>query len=518
MKPFVSYAQNFEDVLLWRALGHVQDGFFIDVGANSPVVDSVSLAFYEHGWRGLNVEPSLAYFNELQAQRPRDINLHAALAAEPGLLKFHDIADTGLSTLREDVARQHADAGFAVSEDWVSVVTLDDVLARVPQADIHWMKIDVEGAEREVLAGWKQSPVRPWVVIVEGVEPTTHAPSHQEWEAGLLAKGYQFACFDGLNRYYVSAQQLQLLPAFAVPPNVFDKFILSGTATSTFTSMLSFKLSEADARLQQAQQDQQALQQAHQTEQAQWQSLQQQASSEQEAARNAWHVRETELSAVISTLQDERRSLGDALLANERHHVQEKNALHGRLIEALSQQRGLQQERDVAQQMVNQQLHQLAQGAAEVESLHRGHESVLQELRAAAALLEHREQAVLQAQARNQELLASASWRVTAPLRMLISLARRNRRAAAQYFHESLRHLAQVPLARRIAQSMIPTGSRLHRALAARVAAGETVAVLAPAPPIWLATPPSMGGARGQMLERMNSRLGRQPQRTGAQA
>lgn len=510
MKPFISYAQNFEDVLLWRALGQVTDGFYIDIGANSPLVDSVSLAFYEHGWHGLNVEPSLAFLNELQAQRPRDINLHAAVAAQPGLLKFHDIADTGLSTLREDVARQHADAGFSVNEDWVTVVTLDDVLASVPQADVHWLKIDVEGAEQEVLEGWNSSPVRPWVVMIEGVDPTSHAPSHHAWEPALLAKGYRFVHFDGLNRYYLSERQAQLAPAFGVGPNVFDKFVLSGTATSTFAAMLTFKLDEGKAR-------EQALQQAHEGEQAQWQEQQAQAAAEQEAARNGWLAREAELSAIVSTLQDERRSLSDALLANERHHVQEKNALHARLIEALSLQRGLQQERDVAQQMVNQQLHQLAQSAAEVESLHKGHESLLQELRAASALLEHREQAVLQAQARNQELLHSASWRVTAPLRLLTSLLRGSRRDAARYFHESLRHLSQMPLARRLAERWIPVDSRLRRALSARLAM-TAPPMHATVVPHLLQAAASTGTARGQLLLRMNDRIRAQQYRSGSQA
>ncbi len=55
---FISYAQNFEDVMLWRALKHVENGFYVDVGAQDPVVDSVSLAFYEHGWRGVHIEPT----------------------------------------------------------------------------------------------------------------------------------------------------------------------------------------------------------------------------------------------------------------------------------------------------------------------------------------------------------------------------------------------------------------------------------------------------------------------------
>ena len=30
---FISYAQNFEDVMLWRALKHISEGFYIDIGA-----------------------------------------------------------------------------------------------------------------------------------------------------------------------------------------------------------------------------------------------------------------------------------------------------------------------------------------------------------------------------------------------------------------------------------------------------------------------------------------------------
>jgi hypothetical protein len=53
--PLISYAQNAEDVLLWRALGAVQDGFYIDVGANDPQEGSVTKLFYDAGWHGINV-------------------------------------------------------------------------------------------------------------------------------------------------------------------------------------------------------------------------------------------------------------------------------------------------------------------------------------------------------------------------------------------------------------------------------------------------------------------------------
>ena len=76
---FVSFAQNFEDVMLWRALKHVEHGFYIDVGAYSPRVDLVTQAFYERGWRGINIEPNADLHRQFLVARPRDINLNVAV-------------------------------------------------------------------------------------------------------------------------------------------------------------------------------------------------------------------------------------------------------------------------------------------------------------------------------------------------------------------------------------------------------------------------------------------------------
>ena len=93
---FLSYAQNFEDVMLWRALGLVQRGFYIDIGAQHPRVDSVSRAFYERGWRGVHVEPSEEYAKLLREDRPDDDVLQMAIAERDGVVEFFEIPQTGL--------------------------------------------------------------------------------------------------------------------------------------------------------------------------------------------------------------------------------------------------------------------------------------------------------------------------------------------------------------------------------------------------------------------------------------
>jgi hypothetical protein len=55
----ISFAQNFEDEMLWRALKQVNDGLYIDVGARPPDLDSVTRTFYDYGRRGINVEPNV---------------------------------------------------------------------------------------------------------------------------------------------------------------------------------------------------------------------------------------------------------------------------------------------------------------------------------------------------------------------------------------------------------------------------------------------------------------------------
>ena len=48
------------------------------------------------------------------------------------------------------------------------------------------------------------------------------------WEPLLLNAGYQFAWFDGLNRFYIANEEFErLMPLVALPPNVFDRFIRS---------------------------------------------------------------------------------------------------------------------------------------------------------------------------------------------------------------------------------------------------------------------------------------------------
>ncbi len=227
MSIFISYAQNHEDVMLWRALRQVESGFYIDVGAADPDEFSVTRAFYERGWHGINVEPEPTYAAALRAGRPRDLNLQLLLGAQPGRAVFQRIAGTGLSTLDAGIAAGHAKAGFAVAEPLdVEMKTLASVCEQHAPGTIHFLKIDVEGAEREVLLGADLRRHRPWIILVEATRPSSPERVSDRFEDLLFAADYRECWFDGLNTWYLAAEQdAALRGCFQVPPNVFDNFI-----------------------------------------------------------------------------------------------------------------------------------------------------------------------------------------------------------------------------------------------------------------------------------------------------
>ncbi|WP_459616159.1 FkbM family methyltransferase [Bordetella sp. 2513F-2] len=229
---FISYAQNFEDVMLRRALKHVEAGFYIDVGAAWPDEDSVTKAFYDCGWSGINVEPNPAFHALLQQQRPRDVNLPVAVGDHAGEVVMHFIGGTGLSSVDTDVIEAHRQSGWSAEQKTVRLQTLTDIWkAHVPAGqEVHFVKIDVEGLEAQVLRGHDWSSCRPWIVLVEATQPSTQTESHDEWEPILLQGGYDHVYADGLNRFYVAREHAGLAAAFRYPPNVFDQFVRASEA------------------------------------------------------------------------------------------------------------------------------------------------------------------------------------------------------------------------------------------------------------------------------------------------
>lgn len=400
----VSYAQNYEDIMLLRALGDVERGFYVDVGAQDPIVDSVTKLFYERGWRGINIEPVQHWFERLRQDRPEDVSLHLLVTDQPGTAVLHEVAGTGLSTMDDALAASHARAGREVVRHTLECATLDSILAKYGQTVIHFLKVDVEGAEELVLRGLSLQQHRPWILVIEACAPNSTVATHGAWEPTVLAAGYRFVYFDGLNRFYLAEEQASRAAAFAAPPNVLDDFIRFGD------------VAERDARIQQwrarsaeLSDHAERLQQLADARDAEVHALQSRVEE--------WSTRAAELSRHIQGLQH----LADARQA-------EVSSLQSRIAEWSARASELSDQAQHLQQLADgrqAQLIEATQNAAREIAIR---DAKLVDTK--AALLEAqtgRDMVEMELQRREEllaQILSSWSWRMTRPLRVLARLRR----------------------------------------------------------------------------------------------
>ena len=208
----LSYSQNLEDYHLSLAFAGQTTGTYVDIGAGHPIADNVSFWFYERGWQGIVVEPQAELAALYQRLRPRDVAVQGLVGRECGEIDFHVVDRLhGLSTTREDIAQKARAFGVDYRTLRMPVTTLARLCETHDLGAIDFLKIDVEGAEGEVLFGGDWERFRPKVIIAEAVTPMASEPSWQDWEPFLVARGYHFVLFDSLNRFYVAQEHPEIM-------------------------------------------------------------------------------------------------------------------------------------------------------------------------------------------------------------------------------------------------------------------------------------------------------------------
>jgi FkbM family methyltransferase len=420
----ISYAQNFEDVMLWRALRQVAKGFYIDVGANDPSVDSVTKLFYQNGWRGINIEPIATHYLALQNERPLDINLRCAVGSSHGQVEIWACDVRGWATLEPSVIDAHIANGIEGQYSTVLMTTLTAVCEQYAPPQIHYLKIDVEGFERSVLEGLDFERFRPWIVVVEATRPHSTVEVHESWEPLLLNANYSFVYADGLNRFYLAREQAELSGAFKYPPNFFDGFVRAPEMEGNiWAQTIVDRAAEAETHAADAQA--RALQAEARTTEAQTRTADAQARALQ-AEACALHAETLRLQAESLAADAQAHALQVEARASRAEALTlqaEARALHAEALTLQAEARSA----DAEAHSTDAQARALQ---AEARATHA--EALTLQAEALGADAEARN---LDREARISALLSSTSWRITRPLRWSMDLVHRFRQFPAAKSH-----------------------------------------------------------------------------------
>ncbi len=172
-------------------------GFYVDVGANDPVLDSQSQHLEALGWTGLLVEPDPDCCELLRKTRTGTV-VEMACSSPENAGKLLQLNRAGPHSTLED--KPIALGAVVRSTVAVRCDTLDTILQShsVP-VGFDFLSIDIEGHELAALSGFTFNKWRPRLVLME--DHVTHLDKHRL----MQRSNYQLLMRTGLNSWYVPA-------------------------------------------------------------------------------------------------------------------------------------------------------------------------------------------------------------------------------------------------------------------------------------------------------------------------
>ncbi len=189
----MSYSQYGEEDAILSAVGHIQSGKFLDIGAYHPTVFSNTRALYERGWSGVMLEPSPEPFLSLLKEYGKEPRIGLILAAvtlsEMHFSKFHATADA-VSTSDPANYEKWKDHADFTGEFWSAAVSLKEIEGLGP---FDFVDIDSEGTSVQIFIRVLEWSALPTCICVE------HDGEIEKVRGLAAAHGYRELYFNGTN-------------------------------------------------------------------------------------------------------------------------------------------------------------------------------------------------------------------------------------------------------------------------------------------------------------------------------
>jgi len=166
------WSQDGEDAFLAEHLRpYINDGFFVDVGANHPSKLSNTYRLYCMGMRGILVEPDAALCRVLRTWRPDDVVVRSAISERDGIMPFYYMYPHVFSTLSEEVCKQYVKGGMVLLRKELMLTfrlqTIVDAAKPAGRSVFALLSVDAEGVDDIVLRSNDWIRNRPILTVVE---------------------------------------------------------------------------------------------------------------------------------------------------------------------------------------------------------------------------------------------------------------------------------------------------------------------------------------------------------------
>jgi len=199
----LSYAQSGEDMILDTIFCNVKNGFYIDIGANNPWVQSNTYFFYRKGWRGINIDALPGMKISFDKHRPRDINVEAAIDNDEKELHYYMFKSSFYNTFSQNDAEKIKQHSPLIGMKTIRTTSLSNILNQYNVENIDFLSCDVEGMDINVFKSNDWAKYRPKIIITEyfynGIDKISQDAVYQY----LAEQKYIYFCNSATNAFYI---------------------------------------------------------------------------------------------------------------------------------------------------------------------------------------------------------------------------------------------------------------------------------------------------------------------------
>lgn len=194
-------------------LRNIRTRTYIDTGANHPLLNNNTYFFYERGWSGLAVDPNIYFEPIWKLERPQDIFVPEVVSRESGDFDYYKFPDSMLngidaSQMEKYSERFHTQEIIIEKKHGRSLYDLKN--SYIPENEIHFLSVDVVGAELDVLFGAKLTEWKPGAILIETKNLSIYKISDNKIVNYLTSIGYRLISITLLDAFFVLPQKKYL--------------------------------------------------------------------------------------------------------------------------------------------------------------------------------------------------------------------------------------------------------------------------------------------------------------------
>jgi FkbM family methyltransferase len=194
-----------------RQIQWADSGFYVDLGANHPVVYSATYLLYKAGWSGITVDPIPSLCALHRRLRPRDFCLNAGVGPHCEKRRFWETVPDFFSSFSEMDTKRAMERRMCtiIRESELPLLTPATILEKSRTGrKVNYLSIDTEGLDGEILRSWPWDRSLPDVVSCEA-----SALMENESEADLILKqqGYSVLARFPICVFWVSPMAISSL-------------------------------------------------------------------------------------------------------------------------------------------------------------------------------------------------------------------------------------------------------------------------------------------------------------------